>query len=145
VPFEDDSGDRLREWLGVGREQFHDPRQFAIVPMALCYPGRAAGGGAPPRPELAPVWGPRLLAQLPALRLTLLVGSHAQQHALGPGAMTDRVRRFRDHLPDHFPLPHPSWRSRLWQRRNPWFGEEVLPELRRRVAALLDPPRRESA
>ena len=145
VPFDDDSGDRLREWLGVSRAQFHDPRRFAIVPLGLCYPGRAESGDAPPRPECAPLWRDRLLARLPARRLTLLVGSHAQQHVLGRGAMTDRVRRFRDHLPDHFPLPHPSWRSRLWAERNPWFAGEVLPELRGRVAALIAAPDRVAA
>jgi uracil-DNA glycosylase len=134
VPFDDASGDRLRSWLGVTREQFHDPALFAIVPMGFCYPGRGAGGDAPPRPECARLWRGRLLARLPRIELTLLVGGHAQAHALGKGAMTERVRNFRDHLPDFFPLPHPSWRSRLWEARHPWFGEEVLPALRARVA-----------
>ncbi|WP_129792238.1 uracil-DNA glycosylase family protein [Sphingosinicella sp. CPCC 101087] len=135
VPFDDPSGDRLRAWLGVTRAQFHDPRLFAIVPMGFCYPGRGAGGDSPPRPECAQLWRDRLLSRLPSIDLVLLVGSHAQQHVLGKGSMTDRVRRFRDHLPLHLPLPHPSWRSRLWEARNPWFGEEVIPELRRLVAA----------
>ena len=135
LPFDDPSGDRLRDWLGVTRVEFHDPRRFAIVPMGFCYPGRGTGGDAPPRPECAALWRDRLLSNLPSIELTLLVGSHAQQHVLGKGAMTDRVRRFRDHLPRHFPLPHPAWRSRLWETQNPWFGEEVIPELRRIVAA----------
>lgn len=137
LPFDDPSGDRLRAWLGVTRAQFHDPGLFAIVPMGFCYPGRTAGGDSPPRPECARLWRNRLLSRLPSIELTLLVGSHAQQHLLGKGAMTDRVRRFRDHLPGHFPLPHPSWRSRLWEARNPWFGDEVIPELRGIVADLV--------
>ena len=134
VPFDDASGDRLRDWLGVTRAQFHDPALFAIVPMGFCYPGSGAGGDAPPRRECAPLWRARLLAALPSIELTLLVGGHAQAHVLGKGAMTERVRRFRDHLPAHFPLPHPSWRSRLFEARNPWFGAEVLPALRALVS-----------
>ena len=130
VPFDDMSGDRLREWLQVSREQFHDPALFAIVPMGFCYPGRRSSGDAPPRPECARLWRDRLLARLPQIELTLLVGGHAQAHVLGKGSMTARVRRFRDHLPAYFPLPHPSWRSRLWEERNPWFREEVVPTLR---------------
>jgi len=113
---------------------FYDESQVAILPMGLCYPGRLPNGGdAPPRPECAPIWRARLLAAMPQIRLTLLVGSHAQRWALGPGAMTDRVRAFRSFLPDRFPLPHPSWRTGIWESRNPWFTAEVLPELRRRV------------
>ncbi len=137
IPFCDASGDRLREWLGLSTEQFYDASRVAILPKGLCYPGRQPNGGdAPPRPECAPLWRARLLGRMPALRLTLLVGTYAQVDALGPGTMTDRVRNFRDYLPRHFPLPHPSWRSRNWERKNPWFGEEVLPALRRAVADL---------
>jgi uracil-DNA glycosylase len=114
IPFSDASGDRLREWMGVRHETFYDERRIAILPMGLCYPGRLpSGGDAPPRPECAPLWRDRLLAHIPHLRLTLLVGAHAQTGALGPGRMTERVMRFRDHLPAIFPLPHPSWRTRL--------------------------------
>ena len=134
VPFDDVSGERLREWMGVDRVEFHDPALFAIVPMGFCYPGRGAGGDAPPRPECARLWRRRLLEALPTVRLTLLIGSHAQNHALGPGRMTERVRAFRQHLPEILPLPHPSWRSRIWEQRHPWFHEAVIPELRRRVA-----------
>ncbi|WP_128253147.1 uracil-DNA glycosylase family protein [Falsirhodobacter deserti] len=139
VPFDDASGRRLREWLGVTPAQFYDSSNFAILPMGLCYPGRRTGGDAPPRPECAPLWRDRLLRQAKGIRLTLLIGSHAQVHVLGAGTMTDRVRDFRSFLPDHLPLPHPSWRSTGWMRRNPWFEDEVLPELRRRVAELLRP------
>lgn len=138
IPFSDPSGDRLREWTGLSDEQFYDPAKVAILPMGLCYPGRAANGGdAPPRPECAPLWRGRLLAAMPAIRLTLLVGSYAQNHVLGHGAMGPRVRAFRDYLPRYFPLPHPSWRSRIWASRNPWFEEEVLPALRESVARAL--------
>jgi uracil-DNA glycosylase len=131
IPFADASGDRLREWMGVSSDEFYDASRMAIVPMGLCYPGRVQDSGdAPPRPECAPRWRARLLAQMPELRLTLLVGTHAQADALGPGKMTERVMRFRDHLPAHFPLPHPSWRSRHWATKNPWFEEDVLPALR---------------
>jgi uracil-DNA glycosylase len=139
VPFSDPSGDRLREWTGLSPGQFYDAGKVAILPMGLCYPGRAPNGGdAPPRPECARLWRDRLLDAMPALRLTLLVGTFAQTHALGPGAMARRVRAFRDYLPRYFPLPHPSWRSRIWAERNPWFEAEVLPALRKAVERALE-------
>lgn len=141
VPFSDDSGARLREWMGVTDAQFYDERRIAILPVGFCYPGRAAGGDAPPRPECARLWRGDLVAAMPQVRLTLLVGSYAQADALGPGRMTERVRRFRDFLPHYFPLPHPSWRSRIWMRDNPWFEAEVLPELRAHVASALEQAR----
>jgi uracil-DNA glycosylase len=131
VPFSDASGDRLREWMGVSVNEFYDESRVAIIPMGLCYPGRLpSGGDAPPRPECAPLWRGRLLAHMSDLRLTLLVGAHAQTDALGPGKMTERVMGFRDHLPAIIPLPHPSWRTRHWAVRNPWFNADVLPALR---------------
>ena len=131
IPFADASGDRLRDWTGLSEDEFYDARFVAIVPMGLCYPGRLRGGGdAPPRPECAPLWRTRLLDQMPGLRLTLLVGSYAQRHVLGPGKMTDIVTDFRSHLPRYFPLPHPSWRTRAWAAKNPWFESEMLPELK---------------
>lgn len=137
VPFADASGEQLRRWMGVTDDIFYDASRVAIVPMALCYPGRGGSGDAPPRRECATLWRQPLLDQLPRLRLTLLVGTYAQHHVLGPGKMTDRVRAFGKHLPDVFPLPHPSWRSNGWMKRNPWFEAEVLPELRGRVAQAL--------
>lgn len=135
VPWTDASGDRLRGWLGLGWDTFYDAAVVAILPMGLCYPGRyPAGGDLPPRPECAPLWRRRLLDGMPDVRLTLLVGGYAQADALGPGRMTDRVRGFRACLPRYFPLPHPSWRTGVWERRNPWFGTEVLPVLREEVA-----------
>ena len=138
IPFSDASGDRLREWMEVLADEFYDARRVAILPIGLCYPGRQPGGGdASPRPECAPLWRGQLLARMPDLRLTLLVGTHAQNAVLGPGRMTDRVMRFRDHLPGNFPLPHPSWRSRHWAAQNRWFDSEVLPALRDAVRCAL--------
>lgn len=134
IPFSDSSGDRLREWMGLSADQFYDARTIAIVPMGFCYPGRLpAGGDAPPRSECAPLWRARLLEQMPALRLTLLIGTYAQVHVLGPGKMANRVMGFREYLPKYFPLPHPSWRSRGWATNNPWFEADVLPALRSAV------------
>lgn len=138
IPFSDPSGDRLREWTGLSREQFYNSAKVAILPMGLCYPGGAKSGDAPPRRECAPLWRDRLLAAMPEVRLTLLVGTYAQVSALGPGTLTERVRDFRTYLPRYFPLPHPSWRSRMWADRNPWFADEVLPALRQAVAHALD-------
>lgn len=137
IPFSDASGARLRAWMGVTEAEFYDAERVAIVPMGFCYPGRAKGGDAPPRRECAPLWQARLIQGMPDLRLTLLVGSHAQTHRLGPGAMTERVRRFRAHLPAMLPLPHPSWRSQIWMRDHPWFESDVLPELKQHVRAAL--------
>ncbi len=137
TPWTDASGVRLRQWLGMDEADFYDGRRIAILPMGLCYPGRLPNGGdQPPRPACAPLWQPRLLALMPALRLILLVGGYAQTFYLGPGAMTARVREFRRHLPRFFPLPHPSWRTVGWEARNPWFATDVLPALRAAVAGL---------
>ena len=137
IPFSDPSGDRLREWMGLSKDQFYDEENIAILPMGLCYPGRTNSGDAPPRPECARLWRDRLLENMPALRLTLLVGSYAQNHVLGPGALTERVRNFGAYLPSYFPLPHPSWRSTIWARKHPWFEEEVLPALRASIRRAL--------
>jgi uracil-DNA glycosylase len=138
VPWNDASGDRLRAWLLMDRELFYDVERIAIVPVGLCYPGRLPkGGDVPPRAECAPLWLDRFTRLMPQVRLTLLVGSYALRHRLGKGAMTDRVRRFHELGPAIVPLPHPSWRTTGWERRNPWFGEELLPALRHAVAAAL--------
>jgi uracil-DNA glycosylase len=122
----------------MSRDEFYDVSRIAIMPVGLCYPGRLpSGGDAPPRPECAPLWQPRIVPLMPEIRLTLLVGSHAQRFALGPGGMEGRVRAFRQFLPKYFPLPHPSWRTTGWERRNPWFAAEVLPELRLQIAQAL--------
>jgi uracil-DNA glycosylase len=138
ISFLDASGDRLRGWLELDRDAFYDSSRIAILPMGLCYPGRLPqGGDAPPRPECAPLWRPRLLPLMPHLRLTLLVGTYAQQAVLGKGTMTAHVRAFRSYLPRYFPLPHPSWRTGAWERKNPWFASELLPALRAAVRQVL--------
>ena len=140
LPWNDRSGDRLRQWMAIERERFYDAARIAILPMGLCYPGRlAAGGDAPPRPECAPLWHPRLLKLLPRIELVLLVGGYAQARYLETtrgATMTETVRDFRRHLPRFLPLPHPSWRTTAWERRNPWFLDEVLPVLRAEVRRL---------
>jgi uracil-DNA glycosylase len=139
LSFNDPSGDRLRDWLQMDRDTFYDESRVAIVPMGFCYPGRLPNGGdAPPRPECAPLWRNRLLALMPEIRLTLLVGTYALTHVLGRGAMTEQVRAFRQHMPRYFPLPHPSWRTTAWERRHPWFATEVLPALRSAVCNALN-------
>ena len=141
VPWDDKSGERLRDWLNMPAEVFYDDAQVAIIPMGFCYPGRLPrGGDAPPRPECAPLWHTRLLAGLPNVGLTLLVGQYAQAFYLGKQrgkTLTETVANWRDYLPDYLPTPHPSWRTVGWQNRNPWFDAEVLPDLRTRVAALV--------
>lgn len=141
VPWNDASGDRLRDWLALDRETFYDEARIAIVPMGFCYPGRdARGGDKPPRPECAPTWHPPLLQHLPRIELTLLVGSYAQRYYLKErraASLTETVRAWRAYAPTAIPLPHPSWRNTAWLRRNPWFDAELVPALRARVAALL--------
>ena len=134
IPWNDRSGDRLRGWLGLTRDEFYDDARIAIVPTGMCYPGRAANGGdLPPRKECAPTWFAPLRALLPKIRLTLAVGAYSQAHLLGPAArptMTETVAAWREYLPEILPLPHPSWRTTAWQRRHPWFDEDLLPEAR---------------
>ena len=140
IPWNDPSGDRLREWLAVDRDTFYDESRIAIIPAGLCYPGRKGAGDAPPRPECAPRWHPPLLAALPRIELILLVGQYAQAYYLGPGRQATLAATVRAHAqygPRFLPLPHPSPRNRLWLRRNPWVEAEVVPHLRRRVAPLL--------
>ncbi|MEO1648050.1 MAG: uracil-DNA glycosylase family protein [Pseudomonadota bacterium] len=135
VPWDDDSGDRLRDWLGLDKAAFYDPDVLALMPMGFCYPGKASGGDAPPRPECAPAWHQRILDQLPPDRLTLLVGAYAQAAYLPDTrklSMTERVRRGEEFAPI-VPLPHPAWRVRMWMAKNPWFETDTLPALRRRV------------
>ncbi len=141
LPFTDPSGDRLRTWLGVDADTFYGDRRIGVAAQAFCYPGTAAKGGDFPPPErCASLWRPRLLAELPQVELTLLVGGYAQAWALGPrmaGSMTATVRAWRDYLPAILPLPHPSWRNTAWLKREPWFEVEVVPWLQARVRELL--------
>jgi uracil-DNA glycosylase len=138
IPWNDRSGDRLRQWLAMDLDTFYDESRIAIMPMGFCYPGVDNNGGdRPPRPECAPAWHQRLRAHLPDIGVTLLVGSYAQAHYLGArrkATMTETVRAWRDYGPEFVPLPHPSWRNTGWLKRNPWFETELIPALRRQVA-----------
>jgi len=141
VSFDDRSGDRLRDWLGLDRETFYDESRVAVMPIGLCYPGRnAKGADLPPRRECAPLWHKRLRAAFPAIELTLLVGTYAIEYYLPRPrrcSMTETVARWREFLPKYFVLPHPSWHTIRWQRDNPWFEDEALPELRTRIGRVL--------
>jgi len=139
VPFDDASGDRLRHWMGVTREDFCRPERTAILPMGFCYPGSGASGDLPPRPECAPAWRERLLEHLRHLELTLVLGRYALGYHLAdaPLPLTEIVRRGRTYWPSVIPLPHPSPRNNLWLRRNPWFEAELLPSLRERISEVL--------
>ena len=141
LPFDDPSGDRLRDWMGIDRATFYDHPAIGVAAMAFCFPGTSPkGGDYPPPPRCAELWRARLLASLPGVELTLLVGLPAQRWALGAASarsMTETVARWREHPPHRLPLPHPSWRNTAWLRRNPWFDEEVVPYLRQRVAGML--------
>jgi uracil-DNA glycosylase len=141
LSFNDASGDRLRDWLGVDRATFYDESRIAIAAMAFCFPGyNEAGHDLPPRKECAATWRPRLFAALPPFETTLLVGSHAQAWHLQSRAkrsMNETVRAWQEYAPRYIPLPHPSWRNSGWLKQNPWFADELLPSLRRRVRRLL--------
>ncbi len=140
VPFQDPSGDRLREWMGVSEDVFYDPRRVAILPMGFCYPGSTSSGDKPPRPECAPAWREQVLAHLSKVRLTLVLGRYAQVYHLGSSrrSVTEAVSAWREYWPDVLPLPHPSPRNQGWFKRNSWFERDVLPELRRRVGELME-------
>jgi len=141
LPFDDPSGDRLRDWMGIGRDVFYDQSRVAVVPMAFCFPGYdAKGSDLPPPPVCARTWRAEVLTTLPRAELTLLVGQYAQRWHLGARrgkSVTETVRDWRAHGPALLPLPHPSWRNTAWLKKNPWFGEEVVPWLRSQVAQLV--------
>ena len=140
-PFTDPSGVRLREWMGVSDEEFYDEKKIAIIPMGFCFPGYdAKGGDKPPRKECADHWRERLMAALPNIKTAILVGGYAQKWHLRDGAkgtLTETVANWRDYSPRYFATPHPSWRNNVWLKKNPWFETDLLPQLRRRIRALL--------
>jgi uracil-DNA glycosylase len=140
VPWDDKSGERLRAWMGIGPEVFYDPARIALLPMAYCYPGRGVSGDLPPRPECAKLWLDRVLAELPHIELTLLVGAYAQRQFLASerhATLTETVAAWRDYGDNRVPLPHPSGRNQGWFKHHPWFERELVPALRERVAAVL--------
>ncbi len=142
VPWNDPSGDRLRDWLAMDKETFYDDARIAIMPMGLCYPGKVEkGGDKPPRPECAPAWHDKVLEKLPNIELTLLVGSYAQNYYLSgkkKKTMTETVKNWSDYLDQgYLPLPHPSWRVTNLIKKNPWFEAELVPALRKKVSKIL--------
>jgi uracil-DNA glycosylase len=141
VPFDDASGDRLRQWMGVERALFYDSKTVAILPMGFCYPGTGKSGDLPPRRECAPQWRAPLLAAMPNIELTLVIGQYAiAWHLPDVSAtnLTETVRAWREHWPAVLPLPHPSPRNNIWLKANPWFNDEVVPMLQARVRVLVD-------
>ena len=141
VMWSDASGERLLDWLGVESSVLHNPRAFAHLPMGFCYPGKAASGDAPPRPECAPLWHDRVLNNIDAPRLHLLIGRYAQKYYLDKndlGSLTANVRQYRKFLPRFFPLPHPSPRNTAWFHRHPWFLNDVVPALQEQVQDILN-------
>ncbi|MEP5763304.1 MAG: uracil-DNA glycosylase family protein [Halieaceae bacterium] len=137
IPWDDPSGDRLRQWLNMDKESFYDERQVAIVPMAFCYPGKGKSGDLPPPPLCATTWHESLLAHLPRVRTTLLLGKYAQDYYLPKSRrinLTERVRAWRDWAPTHWIMPHPSPRNQMWLKRNPWFEAEVVPALQNHIS-----------
>jgi uracil-DNA glycosylase len=140
IPWDDASGKTLRTWMGIGQEQFYDEFRIAIIPIGYCYPGRGKGGDLPPRRECAQLWLTQLLAKLPHIELTLLIGLHAQRRFLAKrrkATLTQTVQAWREYQPAYLPLPHPSARNTPWFQRNPWFKAELLPALRKRVESEL--------
>ncbi len=141
LSFNDRSGDRLRDWLGLDRDTFYDQTRIAIMGMGFCYPGRdAKGGDKPPRPECAPLWHPRLRPLFRKVGLVVLIGTYAQRHYLKErrkNTLTETVKAWREYLPEFLPLPHPSWRNTGWLKANPWFEAELIPRLRARVRRLV--------
>lgn len=139
TPWDDPSGERLRTWMGIGPDKFYDESQIAIIPMGYCYPGRGDGGDLPPRRECATLWLDHLLAKLPRIELTMLIGLHAQRHFLGSHrrqSLTETVKVWHEFAPEYLPMPHPSARNTPWFKRNPWFEHELLPVLRERIKSL---------
>lgn len=143
IPWNDASGDRLRQWLGLTSEQFYDEENIAIMPMGFCYPGKGKSGDLPPRSECAPLWHDKILKFLPNIKLTLLIGQYAQERYLGDrrkSTLTDTVQNWQDYVKDgYLPLVHPSPRNGIWLRKNPWFEDEVVPFIKQKTRNLIQP------
>jgi uracil-DNA glycosylase len=140
IPWNDKSGDNLRNWLGLDKSTFYNPDLIALIPMGFCYPGSGKNGDLPPRPECAPLWHNKLLKLITNAKLILLIGQYAQDYYLGAKTknnLTETVHHFKTYLPKYFPLPHPSPRNNIWQAKNEWFGREVLPELKMKIRNIL--------
>ncbi|MDB2705590.1 uracil-DNA glycosylase family protein [Pseudomonadota bacterium] len=139
IPFDDASGERLREWLGISRETFYNPKKVAILPMGFCYPGSGENGDLPPRPECEPAWRSQLLAQLPNLEVTIVLGKYAQKYHFEDthGSLTELVRSWEEYWPKLVPLPHPSPRNNIWLSKNRWFEQELIPKLQSRLSSAL--------
>jgi uracil-DNA glycosylase len=140
VPWDDASGNELRRWLGVDKDIFYDEKIFALMPMSFCYPGKGKSGDLPPRSECAPQWHERILKHLKQVELTILIGQYSQVHYLGDecaDTLTETVRSYKKFLPQFLPLPHPSPRNRIWQKKNGWFEKEIVPTLQKKILALI--------
>ncbi len=140
IPWDDQSGDELRRWLGVNKAQFYDNQLFALMPVGFCYPGKGKLGDLPPRPECTPLWHRPLLEKMTTIQLTILIGQYAQKQYLGTGfqpTLTENVKRFATFLPQYLPLVHPSPRNNIWQKKNPWFELDVVPVLQEKVKAII--------
>lgn len=141
IPWDDQSGNELRRWLDVTKEQFYDTNVFGLMPMGFCYPGKGASGDLPPRPECAPLWHSQLLSKMKNVQLTILIGQYAQKYYLTKRlkpTLTETVQSFKEYLPDCLPLVHPSPRNKVWQKKNPWFEKDVVPYLRALVLGIFD-------
>jgi len=140
IPWDDLSGNELRRWLGVTKEQFYDSKLFALVPMGFCYPGKGSSGDLPPRPECAPLWHQPLLKNMKHVKLIILIGQYAQKYYLGDqiqSTLTDTVKKHNNYLPQYLPLVHPSPRNKIWQKKNPWFEKDVVPALQQIIKETL--------
>jgi uracil-DNA glycosylase len=136
IPWDDVSGDNLRTWLGIEKNLFYNDRVFALVPMGFCYPGKSNSGDLPPRKECAPLWHQQIFRQMKDIKLTLLIGQYAQNYYLGQKAketLTETVRNYSGYLPTYLPLPHPSPRNNIWQKKNIWFADKIIPLLQEKV------------
>ena len=140
IPWDDLSGNELRRWLGVSKEQFYNPQLFALMPMGFCYPGKSTSGDLPPRPECAPQWHNKLLAEMKSIKLILLIGQYSQKFYLADNfksTVTENVKSYKEFLPKYLPLVHPSPSNKIWQKKNPWFEQQLIPVLQKKIKQLL--------